>query len=463
MPDEALRALSTLRPRTWLRLDEMLRNWPHWLATDKQWRQITDAAWAMSDPHALLLTACSHNGHLRQRAVMAPLMRRDQRLLPVLLIRTADWAKPVRDDARSALHEALGAADAAGLVRAAGVAMALRERIRGNHAVGAVTEALRTRADGTLDAARASDDLQVRRLAYRLWLEPGHADSQALVQAALTERDIICQRLCAEAVVRAAVRDRHRDTLERLLAAHFAHVRVEALAGLVQIGQPEAGEAFLADRSAMMRSTAQWAMRRAGRDPAERYRAMLASSDDSRPREAVAGLGECGTVDDAELLAGYLRHDRPRVRAEAVRAVRRLGGALGPIAEMLTDPAPVVVQAVAAALRGQPDLLAADRLWQLLGADQPCHIRSAAFSQLIARDTWTRIEADLRFVTAPDDDLRARATSDLTLWLHHGAATTYEMPHPSARDRLCRLIDAAEPNIGTSKARLLRWHLGLLR
>lgn len=44
----------------------------------------------------------------------------------------------------------------------------------------------------------------------------------------------------------------------------FARVRVEALAGLAQIGQPEADEAFLADRSAMMRAAAQWAVRRAG-------------------------------------------------------------------------------------------------------------------------------------------------------------------------------------------------------
>jgi hypothetical protein len=89
------------------------------------------------------------------------------------------------------------------------------------------------------------------------WGESGHANSDALVQAALTERDIICQSRCAEAAVRAAVRDRQRDTLDRLLGARFARIRVEALAGLVQIGQPEAAEDFLADRSSMLRATAQ--------------------------------------------------------------------------------------------------------------------------------------------------------------------------------------------------------------
>src|SRR4029077_6862136 len=118
-----------------------------------------------------------------------------------------DWVQQVRDDARWALSESLGAADSDGLVRAAGVAMALRGWQRGDYAVAAVTDALLSRPDGTLDAARASEDVQVRRLAHRLWLESGHADLDALVQAALTERDIVCQSVCVDAVVRAAVRD----------------------------------------------------------------------------------------------------------------------------------------------------------------------------------------------------------------------------------------------------------------
>jgi hypothetical protein len=116
-----------------------------------------------------------------------------------------------------------------------------------------------------------------------------------------------------------------------------------------------------------------------------------------------------------------------------------------------------------AALRNRADLLPAERLWELLGADQPRHIRRAAFKLLIARDTWTRIEADLGLVADPDDRLRAHARSDLTGWLDREAATTYAMPPPSTHDRLGRLIDRAEPDIGTPTARLLRWHLSLSR
>ncbi len=462
-PDEAMRVLSAMRPRTWLRLDTELRGLRHWYRPGDQWQHLTEAAWTGSNPLALLLIACSGDGHMRQRAVLTPLMHSDQHLLPLLVIRSADWVEQVRVDARRALFEALYAADGDGLIRAASVAVAMRDWDRGDFAVAAASEALRTASDGALDTARASDDLQLRRFALRLWLESGHANPDAVMQAALAERDVICQTLCAEAAVRAAVRDRQRETLDRLLTARFARIRVEALAGLVQIGDPQAAEDYLADRSAMLRATAQWAMRRADRDAAERYRVMLASGDDSRLRGVVAGLGECGTVDDAESLVGFLQHDSPRIRAEAVRAVRRLGGTLGQIAEMLTDPAPVVVRAVGTALRKQPDLLSAEWLWELLDADQPRHIRHAAYKLLIARDTWTRIEADLALVADPDDLLRTFARSDLNGWLDRDAATTYHMPSPSTRDRLRGLIDAAEPEIGTTKSDVLRWHLGLSR
>jgi hypothetical protein len=167
-PDKAVRVLSAMRPRTWLRLDVELGSLRHFFRPRDQWEQITDAAWAGANPLALLLTACSGDGRQRQRSVQTPLMRSDQRLLPALLIRTADWANQVRGDARQVLPAALDAADADGLLRATGVAMAMRDWRRGEGAIAAVTEALRTRSDGTLDAARTSDDLQVRRLAYRV-------------------------------------------------------------------------------------------------------------------------------------------------------------------------------------------------------------------------------------------------------------------------------------------------------
>ncbi|CQD21928.1 hypothetical protein BN970_05178 [Mycolicibacterium conceptionense] len=457
-PDKVMRVLSGVRPRTWLRLDVEFRRWSH---PSDRWPLIFDAAWDGSDSVALLLTACSGNGRLRQRAVNAPLMVSDQQLLPMLLIRSADWAEPVRVDATRALASALDAADTDALMRAAGVAMAMRDWRRGDNAVAAVAEAFRKLSPGMLATARKSDDLPVRRLAYRVWLEPGRADSAAVVEAALAEHDNICQNLCVDAAIRAAAGDRRRDTLERLLGARFARVP-RGGAGRAGPDRTPGSRGILAPRPVRGGASHCPVGDAAGRPRlGDRYREMLLSVDDSQLRGVLAGLGECGTTDDAERVCCYLGHDRPRVRAEAVRAVRRLGGPLDRIAGMITDPAPIVVREVLAALHGQPGLPPTDLLWNLLSADQPPHVRRAAFSLLVSRDTWTRIAADLGGVVDPDEKLRAHARSDLTGWLHHEAATTYQKPHPSTVDHLGALIDAAAHGIHASEAHALRWHLGL--
>ena len=282
------------------------------------------------------------------------------------------------------------------------------------------------------------------------------------MHAALTEHDGVCRLLCAEWLVSDAVRGQRVDVLERLLRQGSAKVGVEALTALVKLGRAEAGVAHLADRSALMRATAQWAARRADRSPAAIYRDALALDQPSgRARALVAGLGECGTHQDVEMLLPFLEHPSPRVRAEGVRAVRRLGGPITQIAGMLADPAPVVVRAVKQALRNEPDAVPAARLWALLAADSPPHVRLGAYDQLREKDTWTRVHVDLHLLAGRDTELGKRAHADLTDWSRRGAATAYHPPTKEMALRLGQLINKAEALIGAQQAHQLRWIIGI--
>ncbi|MFL6055174.1 MAG: HEAT repeat domain-containing protein [Actinoallomurus sp.] len=282
------------------------------------------------------------------------------------------------------------------------------------------------------------------------------------MDAALRERDGVCRLLCAQWLAAEAVRDRSVDVLEQLLGKGSAKVEIEALTALVKLGRPEAGVAYLADRSAMMRATAQWAVRRADRSPAAIYRNALAGDPPAgRARALVAGLGECGTHQDFDVLLPFLTHPSPRLRAEAVRAVRRLGGSLTRITGMLADPAPVVVRAVKQALRSEPDAGPAARLWELLAADSPPHVRLGAYEQLREKDTWTRVHVDLHLLAARDIELGNRAHADLIAWSRRSAPTAYRTPTAEMTRQLGALIDAAEELIGAQQAHQLRWILGI--
>jgi hypothetical protein len=458
-PDEVAAMLAVAGAKTWIGLDQALRDFgvaygPGPVGAKEQLPRDMRLS--------RLVAACCREGRRRESAVGGPAMRSDELLLPVLVLRTADWVPQVRDRARRSLTAALRSASPAALLAAAGVAVAIGAWARGGHALEVVAGALRAAPDEVLASARSHLDLGVRRLAYRLWLASGRCPHEEVMRAALGEHDGVCRLRCAQWLISDAVRDRRVDVLERLLRQGTAKVGVEALTALVKLGHPQAGAAHLADRSAMMRATAQWAARRAGRPPAEIYRDALALDHPSgRTRALVAGLGECGTRQDVDVLLPFLEHPSPRVRAQAVRAVRRLGDPLTRIAGMLADPAPVVVRAVKQALRDEPYAVPTARLWTLLAADSPPHVRLGAYDQLRDKDTWTRVHVNLHLLAARDPELSNRAHADLTAWTRHRAATAYRPPTKDTRLRLGQLIDAAEALIGAQQAHQLRWILDI--
>ncbi|GAA4061404.1 hypothetical protein [Actinomadura miaoliensis] len=263
-PDAALSALFIAEPRTWLRLDTALR----------AWHAYTGAARAKPpvDANALdvLIAACSNDGRVRQAALATTAMRTDTRLWPILVIRTADWAAPVRNDARTVLRDALAATYGSpynvALLKAIDVALRIREQHRADAAMALVTEAVRNSPPEVLAAARESRSLPARRWAYRLWLD-GTVPLDTLVDAALRETEIVCRMLCAEAAAERALAEGNAQPLERMLTSRNERVRAETLTALVKLGRADRGRDFLTSRSALMRATAQWAVRQTGRRP----------------------------------------------------------------------------------------------------------------------------------------------------------------------------------------------------
>ncbi|MGK5553066.1 hypothetical protein ACSNOI_15750 [Actinomadura kijaniata] len=453
--EAALRALSRVRPGVWTRIDDEVRRHSFHARTGDGWRAVVAAARRGADPLAVLLAACSHDGREREAALSAPAMRLAP-LLPVLMIRATDWAAPVRRRARAVLEQVAPAPD-----RAAALALHLRERRRGQDVMDALLEGLRDVPDAALHRLRADGDRRVRRLAYRIWLD-GRAGLEEAVAAALTEPDTVCRRLAVADTVERAVRDARADVLEHLLTSRNAPARADALTGLVRLGRPERGRAFLGDRSAAVRAVAQWAVRRAGGDPAEDYRAAL---EEGGPRTAalVAGLAECGGPDDARRVLPFLGHERARVRAEAVRAVRLLGGPVERAAALITDPSPRVVREVERALGPSSAVLPPGFLWSLLDdGERPYHVRLAAAGRLARRDTATRVEAVLRLLMSGDAVLWKRGVDE---WdrLARDSTAFYGRLTPPALERLAALIDAAVPVLGPRRARWLRLWLGLPR
>ncbi|MDX3797403.1 hypothetical protein [Streptomyces sp. AK04-3B] len=414
-------AVAVADPRAWLALDQGARR-PDLRGWDDltHWERVVPlpADLSLLDEPRLALALCHRDGRTRE-AALGPAARHAG-LLPLVVVRCADWAAPVRERAREVLGERLGPADAETL---APLILLLARRDRGRFAADLLSGLLRAGPRGPLTGLLSHSALPVRRFAHRLAVEEKLLSPGELALAAHREPDAVVQRLCADAVLACLAADGADpdDTIGLLLTARGAAVRAAGVTALRRAGAPERAAEFLGDRSAVVRACARYVVRQHGGDPAAWYRercgaptvltpgAGLASGVGLTPG-TVLGLAECGDRADAEVLWPLVRHPDARVRSRAVAGLRMLDAddvrLLWPL---LDDPAPGVVREVVASVLPSAEAVPAPWLAERVGAGRPAHVRLAAFRLLVRRGGDLRRGALLALRDDPDPELRTRA------------------------------------------------------
>ena len=369
--------------------------------------------------------ACDGDGHLREAAVARLATSTDSEAVPLMLLRCVDWVRPVRDLARALVLPKLDEPAFRAMLPLIGV---LRRRQVDDWMTTLFRQALTPRL---LDAALAVADRETRRWVHGEAI--GLLSRERLLDISLRDQDFVVRALCGTVLL-----DRG-ECVEELLAAGAPQVRVRAL---TKVGH---AEAYLADRTSAVRSMAQALVLKAGGDPAAHYRALPVSPG------MLAGLGETGTSEDAQRLEQCLTDDRPRIRALAVRGLRRVAPESAAVRPLLTDPSPAVARQVVAFLRGRPVDVPA--LQGLLFAERPLHTRRAAAAVLRGRDGWTRLYTDLLLLADPEQ--ADGALQDIHAWL--GDATgLYTKPPEGWRADMEAAFGYLEPAV----ARQVRFALG---
>ncbi|MCZ7430035.1 HEAT repeat domain-containing protein [Micromonospora sp. WMMA1949] len=140
---------------------------------------------------------------------------------------------------------------------------------------------------------------------------------------------------------------------------------------------------------------------------------------------AIAGLAETGSVADAPLLLRLLGHEKPEVRAQAVRGLRLLDAVVvGELVALVRDPSPAVVREVALALRPVAGALPPALLWELL-RDGRVELRRAGYKLLRGRGAGVELQAALILVADMDKRLAERGKADATRLARDAAGTTW--------------------------------------
>ncbi len=401
------------------------------------------------DPVARAARALCHpDGRVRESALGEALAH--PVLLPLLVLRAADWGAPVRERARRLLTGALDARSAFAL---APVVLRAGERARGTFAVELLGAVLRRAPREEVLRLCAHPERAVRRFAVRLAVGEGRFSPAELARRAHADHDVVVRSVCADAALAALARGADREgVLEPLLTARGPRVRAAGVTALRRAGLPERAQGFLADRSALVRAGARYVVRQDGRDPLSWYRERCAGPE--VPPDAVIGLAECGQRGDAAVLWPLLGHPVPRIRARAMAGLRLLD-AVDParLLPLLDDPAPGVVRETVAALlpsaRSLPDGTLTDRL----AGHRPRATRVGAFRLLVARGDVAGLRTAVGLLGDTDEGLRERAERAVRRW----------QPTEPGNPEVGVLLEAARHLFDDDAYTRRRWMAGLPR
>ncbi|MEU6487114.1 hypothetical protein [Streptomyces sp. NPDC046887] len=394
----------------WIALDAEVR-WRPWeeLPADRGRAASTTPATPPERPELLL---CHHDGRIREAAL--PHAVRDRRLLPLLVIRCADWAPPVRARARELFAGLLQTGLAAEAMAAlAPVALRMARGERGVYVRDAVVERLRAAPYEVLAPLLSSEDRVVRRFAWRLVAERRLLGPAEFARSAAEHPDQAVRTLCADAALAVMDEGAPGEVLGPLLASRLPMVRSAGVTALRRAGRVVEAEPYLLDRSGLVRACARYVLRSGGAEPVLRYREWCVAGASHVPPVAPLGLAECGERRDAELLRPLLDHPVAGVRARAVVGLRLLdatGGEVERLRALLDDPAAGVVREAVRALLPYTSRLDPDWLLGRVDAALPRQVRQPAFRLLLAqgRPGVCRAAA-LRLADDPLPKLRERA------------------------------------------------------
>ncbi|MYW62607.1 hypothetical protein GTY65_00715 [Streptomyces sp. SID8379] len=410
------------------------------------------AALGQADEARLALALCHRDGRIRQEALEWAVGH--PALLPLIVIRCADWAAPVRERARSLLRGVLGPEAA---VRLTPLALQVGRRDRGGFGVETIEASLRGASRDDLAPLLAAPDRSVRRFAHRFAVDRGLLSLAELAQTAAHDTDPAVQDVCATAALAALRHDRSFDVvLPLLLSARNPRTRAAGVTALRSAGRTQQAVGYLGDRSGLVRACARYVLRTDGIDPVRWYRQQVAAPDDAALRPgAVIGLAECGDRADAALLRPLLVHPAAGVRARAVAGLRELECATTQLLRpLLDDPASAVVRETVIALLPSARALPADWLLEHLDAERARHIRLGAFRLLDARGGTEALRAAAELLHDPDPKLRFWAGQCVRRW-----RPTADAPRGDAEVE--ELLERTRHLFGPEALRRVKWEAGI--
>jgi len=430
--DAIHRLLQQLIPADFVRFDEFVRQgYSEWRVRREPWytmkaKDVGHLA-SMGAPSVSLLGVASFHtdGYVREAAVRELGKTQTGAELPFLFLRANDWVSQIRSAAREFLLKRIRTDYIPHLMAWLPLALRLTKMSRDDHST--VVEAVRalllsSDARPALQEGFQSKDLFARRFCFELAMNSNDNDCLPVLKLAFGQRDTEIRKAGIHRLRSITPSEASKRMLLQAISNNFAAVRREALEIFAEKYPDEAAQQFqsaLFDANVVVREGAQYYFQKKSTlDLRTLYSGALQNSNVPRLCAAVAGLGETGPLNDAQLLEPFLHDQSSRIRAAALHAIARLNldAYFEEFVLALEDSSSRVTEEALRALCKKPNLVGGQRLWEIYDRCSHPHGKRRALFLLARINKWDSIAFLVQSLMAQDSSFVDLSQKYITRW-----------------------------------------------
>ncbi|HEY3853560.1 MAG TPA: hypothetical protein VGO67_04110 [Verrucomicrobiae bacterium] len=424
--------IDNLKLSDFAQLDEASRKyWPCESSEPSQWRHIkpheVKQLWRLPNPTSVIgITSFHGSGYIREAAVKELANNFDGSEMPFLLIRLNDWVSEVREMAETAILQRIRSEYARHFLRNLHLVFRLRSCGRSHDAkiVSGVIALLQEPGlapilrEGTL-----STDGWLRRESFKIALAVKSEHRIALLKEVLSDADPTMRLWAARHVLPQLNDVDLLPVVTGLTQDRSMPIRCEALSVFVQRFPSESpGKLNIAllDASSSVRATARFWIKT--QNPqfnfAEVYRKSLTDCTSKQVRAAILGLGETGTVTDAEAVLPFIEGPAVGIQKAAIHALAALDGDrnVPHFLTALTNEHPGISNEASRALDKRTFSIL-DQLYSIFRSQKTLHVRTNVFKLMMNLNFWERGVFLFEALRDRDEKIIELGSRALRLWL----------------------------------------------
>lgn len=417
--------MSGRAPDELVRLDEACRQISRYSCNYWPWAQIhagqVSRIASRDDVLILGLLSFHPSGFVRSYVIRSLAKLKSGAELPYLIIRVNDWVDEVRELAWKAIRSRFVAGYSTHLARNMSLILALEAKTRTSMVplLADFYGFLKEHPEG-LQRAVGSTNFRIRRAAFQAAYKLDEIERVPFVSMALQDSDSLTRLNAARQAAALSDKSLRDSFLKSMLDDRWHAVRAQALRMAVADSSESTKEILiqmLLDRSRSVRASARFYLGRMG--VGDFRRTYLSELNGNQQVTAIAGLGECGVPEDAEVIAPFLKSTTPKILAAALMATSRLlpEECDDLLTECLAHPNRSVSNAAARQLKGRVSDQTRPAINQIYeDQDQSPHARFNALKLLGSANKWDRVIYWLRGVSDSSPRISGHCERGLRRW-----------------------------------------------